>query len=218
MSDVQPVPQFETEFEEEETDDDEFSGSQNPKEKYRFRWPQEVRDDVLARLLILNEQRAAAEAVLGPRCFAVRAILFDKTSEANWKVAWHQDLTIAARAQADVQLLRLKWLDDEIVGPRIQAFDNTVGAVVARQQDHVRVAARRTAADFAAEFDAIHFRHRDVAYHGVWWDEDDDASATALIRARYRRAVYGDIVAGLQGRSWKQVSTSFVRSMSSRVP
>jgi ectoine hydroxylase-related dioxygenase (phytanoyl-CoA dioxygenase family) len=41
--------------------------------------------------------RAAAEAVLGPRCFAVRAILFDKTLEANWNVAWHQDLTIAVR-------------------------------------------------------------------------------------------------------------------------
>ena len=41
--------------------------------------------------------RAAAEAILGPRCFAVRAILFDKTPETNWKVAWHQDLTIAVR-------------------------------------------------------------------------------------------------------------------------
>ena len=39
--------------------------------------------------------RRAVEAVLGPRCFAVRAILFDKTPEANWKVPWHQDLTIA---------------------------------------------------------------------------------------------------------------------------
>jgi ectoine hydroxylase-related dioxygenase (phytanoyl-CoA dioxygenase family) len=39
--------------------------------------------------------RRAVEAVLGPRCFAVRAILFDKTPEANWKVTWHQDLTIA---------------------------------------------------------------------------------------------------------------------------
>jgi ectoine hydroxylase-related dioxygenase (phytanoyl-CoA dioxygenase family) len=41
--------------------------------------------------------RGAAEAILGPRCFAVRAILFDKTPETNWKVAWHQDLTIAVR-------------------------------------------------------------------------------------------------------------------------
>ncbi len=40
-------------------------------------------------------------AVLGPTCFAVRAILFDKTPEANWKVAWHQDLTIPTRERVD---------------------------------------------------------------------------------------------------------------------
>lgn len=39
--------------------------------------------------------RTVAESVLGPRCFAVRALLFDKTPAANWKVVWHQDLTIA---------------------------------------------------------------------------------------------------------------------------
>src|SRR5215471_10042603 len=36
------------------------------------------------------------EQVLGPRSAAVRALWFDKTDRANWKVAWHQDLTIAA--------------------------------------------------------------------------------------------------------------------------
>ncbi|HKG90651.1 MAG TPA: hypothetical protein VKA84_02095, partial [Gemmatimonadaceae bacterium] len=36
--------------------------------------------------------RAVAEAALGPTCFAVRGILFDKTPGANWKVIWHQDL------------------------------------------------------------------------------------------------------------------------------
>ena len=41
--------------------------------------------------------RQVAESVLGPHCFAVRAILFDKTVGANWKVVWHQDLTIAVR-------------------------------------------------------------------------------------------------------------------------
>jgi ectoine hydroxylase-related dioxygenase (phytanoyl-CoA dioxygenase family) len=46
--------------------------------------------------------RAVAEAVLGEHCFAVRAILFDKTPDANWKVVWHQDLTIAVRKRADV--------------------------------------------------------------------------------------------------------------------
>ncbi len=30
--------------------------------------------------------RSVAEAVMGPACFAVRALLFDKTPEANWKV------------------------------------------------------------------------------------------------------------------------------------
>lgn len=44
--------------------------------------------------------RSVAEAVLGAQCFAVRAILFDKTPAANWKVVWHQDLTIAVRARA----------------------------------------------------------------------------------------------------------------------
>jgi ectoine hydroxylase-related dioxygenase (phytanoyl-CoA dioxygenase family) len=41
--------------------------------------------------------RALVEPVLGAECFVVRGILFDKTPEANWKVSWHQDLTIAVR-------------------------------------------------------------------------------------------------------------------------
>lgn len=49
----------------------------------------------------LDSVRALAEPVLGPGCFVVRAILFDKTPDANWKVAWHQDLTIAVRAPAE---------------------------------------------------------------------------------------------------------------------
>ena len=36
--------------------------------------------------------------VLGPGAFAVRAILFDKTPDANWKVAWHQDLTVPIKS------------------------------------------------------------------------------------------------------------------------
>jgi Phytanoyl-CoA dioxygenase (PhyH) len=42
-----------------------------------------------------------ASAVLGTRCAAVRAIIFDKTPSANWKVSWHQDLTIAVRRRLD---------------------------------------------------------------------------------------------------------------------
>lgn len=39
---------------------------------------------------------------LGDGAFAVRAILFDKTPGANWKVAWHQDLTIPTRTAREV--------------------------------------------------------------------------------------------------------------------
>jgi len=46
--------------------------------------------------------REIMEVVLGPRCFAVRGILFNKTRSSNWKVVWHQDLTIAVRERRDV--------------------------------------------------------------------------------------------------------------------
>ena len=53
-------------------------------------------------LAVAAEVRAIPEAILGSSCFAVRAILFDKTPAANWKVIWHQDLTIAVRARAEL--------------------------------------------------------------------------------------------------------------------
>jgi len=45
--------------------------------------------------------RALVEPVLGASAFPVRGILFDKTPDANWKVAWHQDLAIAVRERRD---------------------------------------------------------------------------------------------------------------------
>jgi ectoine hydroxylase-related dioxygenase (phytanoyl-CoA dioxygenase family) len=57
---------------------------------------------VVRKLAVAPAVRSIAAAVLGSNCFAVRAILFDKTPSANWKVIWHQDLTIAVRARADV--------------------------------------------------------------------------------------------------------------------
>jgi hypothetical protein len=47
--------------------------------------------------------RRLVEPVLGAECFPVRGILFDKVPEANWKVPWHQDVTIAVqnRVEAD---------------------------------------------------------------------------------------------------------------------
>lgn len=50
-----------------------------------------------------SQVRALVEPVLGDDAFAVRGILFDKTPDANWKVAWHQDLTIAVRERREVE-------------------------------------------------------------------------------------------------------------------
>ncbi len=46
---------------------------------------------------------ALARTVLGDAAQPVRGILFDKPPEANWPVAWHQDVTIAVRERAEVE-------------------------------------------------------------------------------------------------------------------
>ncbi|PQV63863.1 Phytanoyl-CoA dioxygenase (PhyH) [Abditibacterium utsteinense] len=45
--------------------------------------------------------RALIEPVLGPNCFAARGIFFDKTPDANWKVPFHQDLSIAVKSRIE---------------------------------------------------------------------------------------------------------------------
>jgi ectoine hydroxylase-related dioxygenase (phytanoyl-CoA dioxygenase family) len=57
----------------------------------------------IAKLAESARVRQLAEEVLGEKAFAVRGILFDKIPEANWKVPWHQDVTIAVRAREDVE-------------------------------------------------------------------------------------------------------------------
>lgn len=47
--------------------------------------------------------REIMETILGPECFAIRGIFFNKTRTSNWKVAWHQDLTIAVREHKNVE-------------------------------------------------------------------------------------------------------------------
>jgi ectoine hydroxylase-related dioxygenase (phytanoyl-CoA dioxygenase family) len=46
--------------------------------------------------------RALIDPVLGTNAIAVRGILFDKTPGANWKVPWHQDLSIAVTKRAEI--------------------------------------------------------------------------------------------------------------------
>jgi ectoine hydroxylase-related dioxygenase (phytanoyl-CoA dioxygenase family) len=45
--------------------------------------------------------RSAVNVILGSDARVVRGILFDKTEEANWKVPWHQDVTIAVSQRVE---------------------------------------------------------------------------------------------------------------------
>jgi ectoine hydroxylase-related dioxygenase (phytanoyl-CoA dioxygenase family) len=55
----------------------------------------------------VNETAASAklisylEGLLHRKVFPVRAIFFDKNAESNWRVPWHQDLTIAVVEQIE---------------------------------------------------------------------------------------------------------------------
>ena len=60
--DIRPHCEFIPEFEDDEDDDE--TGRPRRK-KYRYRWPDDIRDDVLARLLELNRQRAELETLTG---------------------------------------------------------------------------------------------------------------------------------------------------------
>ncbi|MFC5865177.1 phytanoyl-CoA dioxygenase family protein [Acidicapsa dinghuensis] len=50
-----------------------------------------------------NNIRNLVEPVLGDKFFPVRGILFDKIPDANWKVPWHQDLTIAVQQRIETE-------------------------------------------------------------------------------------------------------------------
>ncbi len=54
---------------------------------------------------ILSESktvRALVEPVLGADARLIRSILFNKSQESNWQVAWHQDLAIAVKNLSDI--------------------------------------------------------------------------------------------------------------------
>ena len=57
---------------------------------------------IVRELAVSKPVKQLVTACLGKECFAVRGILFNKTPDSNWKVAWHQDRTIAVRERKDV--------------------------------------------------------------------------------------------------------------------
>ena len=63
-TDLKPTCEFLLDYEEDE-DEDESGGGRRRKKPWRYRWPDEFRDEVLARLLELNRQRAEEERLSG---------------------------------------------------------------------------------------------------------------------------------------------------------
>jgi hypothetical protein len=55
---IQPICEFISEFDDEEDEDD---NGRPKRKKYRYKWPEAIHDEVLARLLELNRQRAEEE-------------------------------------------------------------------------------------------------------------------------------------------------------------
>ncbi len=67
-----------------EIDEEEWG---NKKKPYRYRWPDEVRDDVLARLIALNAERAAEEQRSGAAAVGKRAAATPKTGRVARKAS-----------------------------------------------------------------------------------------------------------------------------------
>ena len=63
--DLKPTCEFLLDYEEEEDEEDEGSSRRQKKKPWRYRWADEFRDTVLARLLELNGQRAEQERLSG---------------------------------------------------------------------------------------------------------------------------------------------------------
>jgi ectoine hydroxylase-related dioxygenase (phytanoyl-CoA dioxygenase family) len=62
-----------------------------------------------------QELRALVEPILGPAAFCKRALLFDKSPDANWWVGWHQDEFITVREKRDVPGFRGFWRKEGVL-------------------------------------------------------------------------------------------------------
>ena len=70
-TDLKPTCEFLLDYEEDE-DEDESGDGRRRKKPWRYRWPDDFRDEVLARLLELNRQRAEEERLSGAAAEASR--------------------------------------------------------------------------------------------------------------------------------------------------
>ena len=55
------------------------------------------------RSFLASDEVRSLHEFIAPDSIPVRAILFDKTGDANWTVPWHQDRSIAVRQRIDIE-------------------------------------------------------------------------------------------------------------------
>jgi len=81
-TDLKPTCEFLLDYEDDD-DEDEAGGGRRRKKPWRYRWPDDFRDEVLARLLELNRQRAEQERVSGVAAEAGRGKSKKKTKRGK---------------------------------------------------------------------------------------------------------------------------------------
>ena len=64
-TDLHPTCEFLLDYEEEEDEEESTGKARKKKKPWRYRWPDDFRDEVLARLLELNKERAEQERLIG---------------------------------------------------------------------------------------------------------------------------------------------------------
>jgi hypothetical protein len=97
-SDIRPSCEFVSEFDDEE--DDEENG-RSRKKKYRYRWPDDIRDDVLSRLLDLNRKRALEEGQLASDVLAQVNVKNERRKKQVLKNGDHSDAPLFAAHEGD---------------------------------------------------------------------------------------------------------------------
>ena len=80
---------------------------------------------------VLNESalQSAIHTLLGRGAFAYKATFFDKNSDTNWLVAWHQDISIPVSQRLDIKGWRGWSTKDQV--QYVQPPDNILSSLVA---------------------------------------------------------------------------------------
>jgi hypothetical protein len=87
-TDIQPTCEFLLDYE--EPDDDEEAHGKPARKPWRYRWPDDVHDEVLARLLALNRERVEAERLAGVSVEATATTKAAKAKRGRKKTSSHE--------------------------------------------------------------------------------------------------------------------------------